>query len=274
MPFLAPGDLAAAGLADEGDDAAISLENPLVAEESVLRTSLLPGLLKAVAYNQSHRNTGVQLYELGRVFLRGPEGSDLPTEIERVGAILADQSAVEATRLLHRVAAVLGLRDLKVVNRALPGLHPTRSAEVVFRGRTMGEVGEVDPRVLERYGIAGRAGWLSFDIAPVLVALSTSANYKRVSNYPSSDIDLAFVVADSVSVNDLVATLTSAGRPLLQRVRFLNAFRSDQIGAGRRSVAFSMRLQASDRTLTDSDVAGVRQALIDAARKKNNAELR
>ncbi|MDA3038595.1 MAG: phenylalanine--tRNA ligase subunit beta [Actinomycetota bacterium] len=274
MPFLAPGDLAAAGLVDEGEQSAISLENPLVAEESILRISLLPGLLKAVMYNQSHRNTGVQLYELGRVFLRGPEGSELPTETERVGVILADQSAVEATKLLHRVAAGLGLRDLKAVNRPLPGLHPTRSAEVVFRGRTMGEVGEVDPRVLQRYGIAGRAGWLSFDIAPVLVALNTNASYKRVSNYPSSDIDLAFVVADSVSVNDLVATLTAAGRPLLQRVRFLNAFRSDNIGAGLRSVAFSMRLQAPDRTLTDIDVATVREALIDAARKKNKAELR
>ncbi len=274
MPFLAPGDLAAAGLADDGDESAISLENPLVAEESVLRTSLLPGLLKAVAYNQSHRNNGVQLYELGRVFLRGPEGSELPTETERVGAILADQSAVEATQLVHRIAAVLGLRDLKVVNRERPGLHPTRSAEVVFRGKTIGEVGEVDPRVLDRYGITGRAGWLSFDIAPVLVALSTSASYKRVSNYPSSDIDLAFVVADTVSVNDLMTTLTSAGRPLLQRVRFLNAFRSEQLGAGRRSLAFSMRLQAADRTLTDSDVTGVRQALIDAAMKKNKAELR
>lgn len=271
MPFLAPGDLAAAGLDDAN---AISLENPLAAEESILRTSLLPGLLKAVAYNQSHRNGGVQLFELGRVFLPGPTGSDLPNEPEWVAAILADQSAIEATKLLHRLGAALGLRDLKVVNAARPGLHPTRSAELVFRGRTVGEVGEVDPRALDAYGVSGRVGWLALEVAPVLTALSASAGYRPVSNYPSSDIDLTFVASDFVAVSDLIATLSTAGRPLLQHVRFLNAFRSEQLGTGVRSLAFALRLQAADRTLTDADVAAVRQVMIDAVAKKNKAQLR
>ncbi len=268
LPFLAPDDLARAGLDEDG----ISLTNPLVAEESILRTSLLPGLLKAVGYNQSHRNEGVQLFEVGTVFL--PSDQTLPDEQEWVAGIQAGASAVEATQLLHHLAGVLGLKGLTVANGERPGLHPTRSGTVTFRGRTLGEVGEVDPRVLDAYGIAGRVGWLQLATEPIAEALSTSPKYKKISLFPSSDIDLSFVVPDDEPVSKLLTTMEKAGGPLLRSVRFLNAFRSEQLGADARSLAFSYRFQADDRTLTDAEVAELRQNLIDAVEGKNRASLR
>jgi phenylalanyl-tRNA synthetase beta chain len=272
-PFLAPGDLARAGLGDDG----IALANPLVAEESVLRTSLLPGLLKVVAFNQAHRSGPVQLCELGRVYL--PSDGELPTEPEVVAAVASgfapdDRAAVRATRLLHRLAAELGLSGLTVRNARRAGLHPTRSAEVVFRGRIIGEVGEIDPDVLDAYEVADRVAWLQLDIAPVLTALGSTPRYRLVSRYPSSDIDLAFVVADDVPATDVAASLSKAGAELLRSVRLFDVYRGERLGDGVRSLAYTLRFQADDRTLTDAEVAEARQRCIDAVAKRHSARLR
>lgn len=268
MPFLAPGDLLKAGLPDEG----ITLSNPLVAEESVLRTSLLPGLLKAIAYNQSHRNEGVQLYELGRIYLGSK--NELPDEQEWVAAIRSGADATTATQLLSELTASLTMKDVSIRNAERPGLHPTRCAEVVFRGRVLGEVGEVDPRVLEAYGIEGRVSWLQLNTAPILSALSNAPKYKKVSRFPSSDLDLAFVVDDGVSANDVARNLTKAGGQLVKSVRLFDVFRGEQVGDGARSLAYAIRLQAPDRTLEEAEVNKVRESMIKAVAKYHKAKLR
>ncbi len=268
LPFLAPGDLSAAGLDGEG----LALANPLVAEESVLRTSLLPGLLKAVAYNQSHRRIDVRLFELGSVYLPR-DGADLPDEPEQVAAILGDADASVAVGVLREISGTLGV-DVQIDNGPRPGLHPTRSAGIVFRGRVIGEVGEIDPRVVEAFGVAGRVGWVRMDVDPLIVGLSAVARAEPVSRFPSSDIDLAFIVPESVEATVVRAALLSAGRPLVRTVELFDVFRSEQLGGDVRSLAFAVRLQAVDRTLSDDDVASVRQKMIDEVEKRHGAELR
>ncbi len=274
-PFLAPDDLARAGLDDEG----ITLANPLVAEESVLRTSLLPGLLKGVAHNQSHRIDRVRLCELGRVFR--PSNETLPDEHEMLAAIgsgyLPDggETAAEAgVRSLYRFAAELGFDGLQIANADVPGLHPTRAAQVRFRGKIIGSVGEIDPRVLENFEISGRVSWFELRVAPLLVALASPPRYKPVSLYPSSDIDLAFVTPDEVPATDVARTIKKAGEGLILSVRLFDVFRSAQVGEGRRSLAYQLRLQADDRTLTDQEVAEIRLRCIDDVAKNHGATLR
>ncbi len=268
MPFLAPGDLAAAGL---GGDA-LTLANPLVSEESVLRTSLLPGLLKAVAYNASHRRADVRLFELGSVYHPKADG-ELPDEPEQVAAILGQADAAESVRLLRGVAQFLGL-DLRVKNAERAGLHPTRAAEVIFRGKTIGEVGEVDPAVAEAFEIDGRVGWVQLDVAALTAGLAAVPKAKPVSRFPSSDLDLAFVVPGEVEASAVRDSLMKAGRPLVRSVELFDVFRSEQLGAGRRSLAFSVRLQADDRTLSDADVQSTRTKMINEVTKRHKAELR
>ncbi len=277
MPFLAPDDFSRAGI----DDAAVTLANPLVAEESVLRTTLLPGLLKAVIRNQSHRSGPVKLYELGRVY--HPSAGELPDEYDQVAAIetgfdstAGDRgpAAEAAVRALYRLAAELGLANLAITNAEVPGLHPTRGATVQFRGRDIGVVGEVDPRVLDNYEIEGRVAWFELQVDPLLVALDSVATYRPISLYPSSDIDLAFVVDDNVPATMVARTLSKAGGELLQSVELFDVFRSEQVGERRRSLAYRLRLQAHDRTLTDAEVAEVRQRCIDAVAKSNGGQLR
>ncbi len=286
MPFLSPGDQVVAGITDDP----ISLDNPLVHEESTLRMSLLPGLLKAVSSNQARRNDGVRLFELGRVYLRDPkslddpEGFPLPMEPERLGVVLAGADAADAVRVFHQISGVLGLTNIRIDNASGPdavasksvlaGLHPYRSAEIVLRGRTIGALGEVDPGVLEAFDVDGRLGWIGFDLEPVYQAMASVPTAKPVSVYPASELDLAFVVADNISASTVAGTLHKTGGALLRSVKLFDVFRSQELGAERRSLAYRLQFQADDRTLTDSELTKVRDQLIAAVAKRHKAELR
>jgi phenylalanyl-tRNA synthetase beta chain len=270
-PFLAPGDLERCGLPTE----AISISNPLVTEESVLRTSLLPGLLKAVAYNASHRSTGVRLFEIGHTFQLPPPGQQLPDEREIVAVALAGAEAPAAVALWDEVAAALAVEGVRLVAAARPGLHPTRTAELrAPNGTVLGAVGEIDPWVLEAHGISERVAWLEFELAALCALHHGERRYRPVSRFPSSDIDLAFVVPDRVPAGDVEDTLRAAGGPLVVDVRLFDVYRGPGIASDARSLAFTLRLQAPDRTLTDADVAAVRQRCLDAVRQHHDAELR
>ncbi len=268
LPFLAPGDLARAGLVDDG----ITVTNPLVAEESIMRTSLRPGLLKAVAYNAARRTTGVSLFEIGRVNPGG--GGDLPDEQEHLGVILAGQEATAATTLWRRLARHLAVANPGVVNATVDGLHPGRSGQVLADGQPVGALGEIDPQVLDAYEIGERVAWLEVDLGALLDADRGLAPYRAPSRYPSSDVDLAFAVPDEVSADEIAATIAQAGGELLASVALFDVFRSDQLGEGRRSLAYTLRFEASDRTLNDAEVASARQSCIDAVTTTHNATLR
>lgn len=271
MPFLAPGELARCGLADDG----ITIANPLVAEQSVLRTSLLPGLVGAVAYNWSHRNHGVRLFEVGHTFNRpSSPDAELPDEREELGAALAGLDATEAVLLWRVVAEVLGFDGVVVENAELPGLHPTRAARLLCGALEVGRLGEIDPAVLDAYGIGERVAWLEVDLDTLLAQPHDERTYRPFSLYPSSDIDLAFEVEDSVPASAVEDAIRTAGGDLLWSVHLFDVFRGEAVAEGRRSLAYTLRLQAADRTLTDADVAAVRTTVIDAVQSALPATLR
>jgi phenylalanyl-tRNA synthetase beta chain len=272
LPFLAPGDLARSGLPDDG----LTIANPLVAEESVLRTSLLPGLVKALATNAARRNTGVGLWEIGRVF-RPPVADDapLPDEREVLGVALGGRDGAEAVHEWHAVADTLGLEGVTIRNDVVPGLHPTRSARLVGpAGEAVGAVGEVDPEVLAAHGIGERVGWLEVDLTTAAGMARDPHLYRPVSVYPSSDVDLAFEVDDAVAAGDVEAALASAAGERLAGLRLFDVYRGPGIAEGRRSLAYTLRLDAPDHTLTDQEVAEVRDRCIEAVESRYAATLR
>ena len=261
-PFLAPGDLARAGLEPVG----LRIANPLVAEESVLRTSLRPGLFKALAYNASHRADDVSLFELGHIYR--PAEAPLPDEREVLAVALAGREGPAAVPVLDEVAAGLGLGDRVTLRQDLsstrPGMHPGRSATVLADGEDVGVVGEIDPGVLEAFGIPGRVAWLEIDLSVLLVMEPAIPQWRPVSRYPSSDVDLAFVVPDEVPAADVEAALATAAPDLTADLDLFDVYRGPGIEDGHRSLAYRLRLQAPDRTLTDAEVGGVRERAIAA----------
>ncbi|CAI8293861.1 MAG: Phenylalanine--tRNA ligase beta subunit [Acidimicrobiales bacterium AG-410-I20] len=270
VPFLAPGDLEAAGLKVDG----ITVTNPLVAEESVMRASLRPGLLKTLAYNSSHRITGLKLFELGHVYKHPESERPLPDEREHLGVVLSGGDAGSAVRIWSALADSLALREYDLVADGPPGLHATRTARIDVDGQAVGFVGEISPSVLKAYGVSERVGWLEVDLDTALQISHGDKPYKPISRYPSSDVDLAFEVPEDVTASAVGTTLRAAAGELLVGLQLFDVFRGQPVKENCRSLAYTLRFQATDRTLTDSEVSEVRERCISAVESELSASLR
>ena len=258
--LVAPADLARAGL---GTDA-VEVENPLAQEESVLRTSLLPGLLRAMVTNANRRYPMVRLFEVGKVFLPPGQGERLPDEPELVAAILSGSDAAEAKRVLDTLVGALRVDRVGVDPASPAGLHPSRSARVLASGTEVGVVGEVDPGVLAAHDLPGPVGWFELDLGALLAAPTRTSQYRPVSRYPSAEFDLAVVVDGDVPSVQIAQAIGKGAGELLEDLWLFDVFEGAQLGPGRRSLAYRVRVAALDHTLTEDELAALRQRCIDA----------
>ena len=272
------------------DETPVVVANPLRSEESVLRPSLLPGLVAAAAYNVARGQADVALFEIGRVFFSSDSTPDaatvLPHELEAVAGILTGSrrrapiepdravDVYDAVALVRTLADALGVAGLRLEPEVVPGFDPRASARVYAGDAGVGVVGALAPAALAVAGL-GEAT-VAFEL--VLDALTRAARvdrqYRPPSSFPPSTIDLAFVVGDDVWAAQVIGTLHDAGGALLESVHCFDEFRGTQVGEGRRSLAFALRFRAPDRTLTDSEVAELRRGCIDAVVRTHDAELR
>ena len=272
LPFLSVDALQRYGLDGVG---APGVLNPLVAEQSVLRPSLLPGLVDTLAANARTRSVGLPLYEIGTVFpgremAADPLAADTVLVGERtdLALVLGGAAAPEAVGLLGVLLDTLGFGapELDQDPAALPGgLHPTRSAIVAIAGVNVGEVGEVDPAVLAAAEVNERVAWLRLDLGVLLGLPHPPAQARPVSHYPVAVMDLAFVLDEGIPAARLRAVLTEAGGELMERLELFDEFRGEAIGEGNKSLAWSVVLRAPDHTLSDDEVTAARGALVDAA---------
>ncbi len=266
-PFLAPDTLAKAGLPAD----AISITNPLVTEESVLRTSLRPGLLRAVAYNESHRRAGARFFEIGHVY--PPSEGELPAEYEALTVVLAGEEAPAALQVWSELTAALGGGARIDQSKVPAGLHATRSATLQAGKEQLGGVGEVAPDVLAAFDVTERVAILEVDLDQFLGREPKPVQWKATSRQPSSDLDLSFKLSDSVSAEKLDKAIRQGAGKLLVDLDLFDNFRGDSVGPDARSLAFRLRLQAPDRSLTDADIAEVRRG-VETTATKLGAELR
>ncbi|MBV8162579.1 MAG: phenylalanine--tRNA ligase subunit beta [Acidimicrobiia bacterium] len=268
--FVGPSDLERGGLPAD----AVRIANPLDQAEPLLRPSLLPGLLRAVAVNARHQHPAVRLFEVGHVFAPPSPGAVLPTEREMLAVALAGADATEAIEVWRVLCGALALVDVRVEAQERAGLHPTRSARLLLGGDELGEVGEVDPAALSAYDIDGRVGWLAADLGRLLSGPRRSSVFHPISRYPASDIDLAFVVDDSAPAAAVEDRLRQAGGDVLVDVHLFDVFRGPRLGEGTRSLAYRLRFNALDHTLTDGEVGEVRSRCIEAVESSLPARLR
>jgi phenylalanyl-tRNA synthetase beta chain len=270
VPFLAPGDHAKAGITDTS----VSVTNPLVSEESVMRASLRPGLLRSLAFNESHRNLGISLFEIGHIYRHPTQPARLPDEREHLAVALAGQEAPAAVQVWSTLADAIGLADHQLVADAPSGLHPTRTARIEVGGVAVGWVGEIDPDAARSFDVSERIAWLELDLDRLLDLPHGPGQYRPISRFPSSDIDLAFVVAGTVPAAAVESALRDAAGALLVDLALFDVFRGPSLPEQTRSLAFRLRLQATDHTLTDDEIASVRAAGIAAAEARAGATLR
>ena len=276
--FAAPGDLEKIGMSEEGRGLPVKLMRPLVAEQSEMRRTLLPGLLTSVDYNEDHGNGNIQLYEMGRLFFGRPNKSQ-PKERMSVAAVLAGawgdstcNQKYRPLRFFHGKGIVeellAQLRVEKVRFRPCDPekyrfLQPGRAAEVLAGGTLLGWVGEVHPSAREAFDIKLPVTAFELDVDALKRAARPQGAYRGFSPYPPVEMDLAIVVDEDVTCETLEQRLRSAGGKLLSDVRLFDVYRdNERVGAGKKSMAFALTYRAEDHTLTSAEVEKVHQRLI------------
>jgi phenylalanyl-tRNA synthetase beta chain len=246
-------------VADDPDPAALRLPLPLSAEQSVLRTTLLPSVLAVAERNREVGNDGVALFEIARVYL--PSGEQLPDERWRVAGVVEGGYA-DAKGVVDALLAALKV-PVAVERGSHPLMHPGKTGRLA-----QGWVGEVHP--------AAGAGWAAFelDLGDIAAAMPERVLYEDVITFPSVLQDLAFVVDEDVPAAALAAAMHEAAGELLREAAVFDEYRGGQIGAGKRSLAFRVAFGSSERTLTDEDAAALRARIVDELRGRFGAELR
>jgi len=295
-PFVSPGLLEALG----GAPPAPRLLNPLSEAEALLRPQLLPGLVTALGRNVSRGLPDVALFETGLVFhgeggraaAPGVDGrpdaaqlaeldAALPVQPRHVGLVLCGSRGGRPVDWADAVEALLALGrglGLELTLRAAGegAWHPGRCAEVLLDGARVGLAGELHPRVVSAAGLPARTCAAEADL-DVLVAAAVARGPVRaphVSPYPPAGVDVALVVDEAVPAAEVEAALREGAGSLLEGLRLFDVYRGPQVGAGRRSLAYALRLRAPDRTLQDADVLGARDAAVAEAGRRTGAVLR
>jgi len=288
LSLVAPADLERAGAPL---DRLVRATNPLRAEESVLRTAVLPGLLRALAGNRNQGLADAALFEMGRVFLspagdRAVDAGPLPDEPEHVaiawsGGVrrrpVEDDRPVDVYDAVDAVRAVLdalGVADVVLEPVTNTGFRPGRAARVLVSGVEAGTVGEIAPAVLDALNLEAPVVAAELELDVLLDAPRRNRTFRAPSRFPASLLDLAFVVDESVAAASIEATLRAELGDVLEAVRCFDVFRADSLGAGRRSLAFTLRLRAPDRTLTDTEAGELRARAVGAVEQAHGAELR
>jgi phenylalanyl-tRNA synthetase beta chain len=244
---------------DDPDPNAWRLPEPISVEFAVLRTRLLPSLVDAARTNLELGARGIRLFEIAHVYLPGGE---LPDEHRHVAAIV-EGGWSRAKGVVETLYAALHAEP-RFERAADDLLHPGKAATV-----GAGILGELHPGVLD-----GNWGAFELDLEQLLHASSGELKYEDVVSYPPVRIDLAFAVPEEVAAGDLVDAAREAAGLELSEMRPFDVYRGEQVGEGRKSVAFAVSFQSPERTLTDEDAAGLRDRIVEALRERFDAELR
>ncbi|HEX8909543.1 MAG TPA: phenylalanine--tRNA ligase subunit beta [Anaeromyxobacteraceae bacterium] len=283
--FVAPADLAAY---DPGARP-VALENPISAELSMMRTGLLPSLLRAAERNLRQRVEDVRLFEVARAYGRGPGQDDEPADewTEVAGVLIGRRSPVgwaapadridlyDAKAAVEAVLGALGIEARRWAARPEPWSHPRASAALLGeREVVMGTAGEVHPRVAEAFGLPRGAFAFRLDLAALLAHAELVPRHRGVPRYPAVLRDLAVVVADGVQASAVVAAVEE--EPLVEEATLFDVYTGAPLPAGKKNLALALRYRVPDRTLTDAEVDAAHGRIVTRLRQDPliRAELR
>ncbi len=262
----------------------VNIANPLSEEQSVMRTLLLPGLLKSLSTNLARRNLNMALFETGKVFYPGDE--KLPRENLKLGAIVCGRSEINWIKydvemdffFLKGVTEILlqglGCSEVSFAAGAMPGYHPGRTAVLSSKGEEIGVLGELHPAVLEAYNIKERACALEVDLDKIYSLSSQRIEARGIPRYPAVERDLALLLKQSKTVAQTVQAIREAASNLLETVHLFDVYDGEQVPSGYKSLAFRLTFQAYDRTLTDAEVNAEMDAIRRSVQERLEAALR
>lgn len=258
----------------------IRLINPIASQMSVMRSTLLGGLLDTLSHNLKRKQNRVRVFEMARVFLKTATGEvEQPEKLAGLayGTRFAEQWSYQAEKVdffdvKADIEVLFSPRQLTFRRAAHPALHPGRCAEVLLDGKVVGILGELHPQWVQKYDLVAAPIYFELDLQPLLARHTIQA--QAVSRFPAVRRDLALVVADTLEVDALATTLRAAASHLVTEIALFDVYRGKGVEEGKKSLAFKVLMQDTARTLTDAEVDSVMQDLIAAAANSHAAQLR
>lgn len=266
----------------------IAIANPLSREQSIMRTTLLPGLLKTVSVNHNYQNLNLKIFEFGRTFL-SKGSSPLPEERNMLGGLICGlrteeawnqpSSEVDFYDLKGIVENILQTLDIKGVSfqaaHEIPYLHPGIASQISINGMPAGVIGEVHPHVLDNFEISKRIFIFEIDFGKMFnYCAKVGKKAKPLPKFPPVYRDMALIVDVDTENKIIEDSILDAHVPYLEEVRVFDLYQGDPIPTGKKSLAYRMKFQAQGQSLTDEEVNGLYGKILSHLKATVKAELR
>ena len=291
--FVAPQHHDLLGLAvDDARRQTVHLLNPLAEDQSVLRTTLLPGLLENLRRNLNHQSHDVRLFEVGKVF--HPQGSQQPEEPFRLAAVISGRRNPGAP-VLHAGETPVDIFDVKgvmaqvldrlrlgaiitcqagVAGQELPFAEPGSVLAVMGGEKILGWCGAFSQKTLKGFGIKQQAFFVDLDLAALGGFSPQAKTFSVLPKFPFVKWDMALIVPEGAAAGEMLSAIHGCGEKLIERAEIFDVFQGKNIEAGKKSVAISITYRALDRTLDDETVGKIHQKIIEMMISRFNGQLR
>ena len=254
---------------------AVKIINPLGDEQGYMRTSPVPDMLKVVANNINKKVQDIRLFETGRVYLPTGDQNELPEEHKYVCiALCGDEGYYSLKGVVENLLEAFGIDEAKFTPAGAGYYHPGRKAMVYADGDKLGELGEIHPDVAEKFGIDKRVYLAEMSIHAICSAADDTKKYEALPKYPAAERDLALIVDNNVLAADLLECIKDNAGPFFESAALFDVYTGDQLGKGKKSLAFSIVFRAKDRTLRDEEANDARDAIVKAAKIAYGAKIR
>ena len=249
--------------------------NPLGEDTSIMRTTVLPSMLEILTRNYNYRNKEARLYEIGRIYLKKPDGTANEPKIVSLGAYGPKMNFFVLKGWVEELLESLDIGDLRfAAERENPSYHPGRCARVYAGETEIGVLGQIHPEVAKNYGVDAElyCAELRFD---ALFALKGGIPvYKPLPKVPAVTRDIAVVCDAEIPVGDMIRCITANGGKYLCGCDIFDVYTGHHIAEGKKSVAFSLTMRAEDQTLTDDHAEETVKAVLDALKAEFGAVMR
>lgn len=245
---------------------AIRILNPLGQDFSIMKTQALNGMLTSLATNYNRKNKNVRLYEIGNIYIpKALPLTELPDERTQFTlGMYGDGDFFTMKGVVEEFFEKAGL-DGRITydpEDKKSFLHPGRQADIIYDGVKVGYLGEVHPQVCENYNIGDRVYYADIDMLYIVEHACFDKKYEGIAKFPTSTRDISLVVDKQVLIGTMENAIIKKGGKLLESCELFDIYEGEQVGEGKKSVAFSLVFRAKDRTLSDTEISEIMDKIL------------
>ncbi|MGL4484539.1 MAG: phenylalanine--tRNA ligase subunit beta, partial [Anaerovoracaceae bacterium] len=255
----------------------VKLINPLGEENSIMRTTLQPGILEVMGTNYSRKVAEAASFEIGTIFKANDDNKELPNETDSISLAIYGGKADFFTLkgAIVQLFAKLGIDKVEFLPEAdNPTFQPGRCAKLVIADENFGILGQLRPEIGKNFGIGTRCYVAELDFSKVILLANTSIKFKHLPKYPSITRDIALLVDEEITVGEIEKSIRENSGKIFETVKLFDVYRGDQIEKEKKSLAFSIVYRDQNKTLTDEEVSKVHSKMLKVIEEKFNAKLR